>query len=65
MPEEPEPAETPVLQETQPQDITEAEPAAELATTGAQQSRNILIALATVALGIGLVLVNRRRRSRT
>jgi len=47
------------------QEAVETKPAAELATTGAQQTRNVLVALGTVAVGACLMVVNRFRRSRT
>ncbi|GAA4476086.1 hypothetical protein GCM10023190_12870 [Enteractinococcus fodinae] len=63
-PEESEPVEPSSPQESVPEEIDEAEPAAELATTGAHETRNILIALGTIAAGIGLLVVNRFRRAR-
>lgn len=64
VPEESEPVEPSSPQESVPEEIDEAEPAAELATTGAHETRNILIALGTIAVGIGLLVVNRFRRAR-
>lgn len=64
VPEEPEPVESTSPQENVPEEVPQAEPAAELATTGAHETRNILIALGTIAVGIGLLVVNRFRRVR-
>ena len=47
------------------QEVNQAEPAAELAMTGAHQTRNLLVGLGTLAVGAGLVALNRHRRTRS
>ena len=52
---------TPVVAEA-----TEADTVSEeLATTGAHQTRNVLVALGTIAIGAGLLVLNRMRKRRT
>lgn len=52
-------------EEVSPQEVSQAEPAAELAITGAHQTRNLLVGLGTLAVGAGLVVLNHYRRTRS
>lgn len=63
--ERPTPTQDNLEKKASTQEAVETKPAAELATTGAQQTRNVLVALGTVAVGACLMVVNRFRRSRT
>ena len=61
----PEAVENSVVSTPSPEEPAETEPAAELATTGAHQTRNVLVALGTIAVGACLLIVNRLRKRRT
>ena len=63
--EEQDPVESVPEEDASPQEVNQAEPAAELASTGAHQTRNVLVGLGTLAAGACLVVLNHFRRTRT